>query len=622
MTKIFTGGLVLLFIIIGLSVGMTGSAVAQSTGFVDVDASDLDGNGTSNDPYMITNVSELQAIEDDLKANYKLANDIDASDTSVWRNGAGFAPIGGFSSNKDPFEGTLDGDNHTIFDLVINQPGTDYIGVFGYVSDSTIRNIHANNVSIAGNEISGIGGFAGGSNNGTITNVSVHGNIDSDASGVGSQAGGIVGDNLGGNIINSSSSVTINHSASSAGGLVGLHRNGGRITNSFATGDVYANSSAGGLVGGNNDGATISKSYATGDVTVNDNLAGGLVGANNAVIRNSYARGSVSGYKTVGGLVGSNVGAGVINASYASGSLNANFLIGGLAGVNREKTIGSYWDINSTGQTTSPGNATGLTTTKMTGSTAQTNMPALDFGGVWETRSSSYPTLTWQSSSTHNSSGSNGASGGQTVTFDTINQSVATNGSTTYDIILTDAPSGVGSYSFTVISDDPATATFTNFTFGGSPSSSTKQLSYSANNATLTATGGLAGIAAGSNVTLGTVTVTGNSTGSTTLGLRINSLFDGNNDQISVGVTNASISVTSGPNTLPGQNQAPTDPDNDGVYEDLNGDGSADLRDLQPFFNLVRPSASPLNNPSYFDINGDGSTGLRDLQPFFNEVRP
>jgi len=50
----------------------------QSQAEVDVAASDLPGNGTSGDPYEISNVSELQAMEDDLDANYVLVSDIDA----------------------------------------------------------------------------------------------------------------------------------------------------------------------------------------------------------------------------------------------------------------------------------------------------------------------------------------------------------------------------------------------------------------------------------------------------------------------------------------------------------------------------------------------------------------
>jgi len=42
----------------------------------------------------ITNVTELQAMEDDLDEDYVLGNNIDASATSGWNDGAGFDPIG------------------------------------------------------------------------------------------------------------------------------------------------------------------------------------------------------------------------------------------------------------------------------------------------------------------------------------------------------------------------------------------------------------------------------------------------------------------------------------------------------------------------------------------------
>ena len=42
----------------------------------------------------ITDVTELQAMEDDLDGDYVLGNNIDASATSTWNGGLGFAPIG------------------------------------------------------------------------------------------------------------------------------------------------------------------------------------------------------------------------------------------------------------------------------------------------------------------------------------------------------------------------------------------------------------------------------------------------------------------------------------------------------------------------------------------------
>ena len=52
------------------------------------------GSGTEQDPYIITNVYELQQINSELDACYELANDIDASDIRYWNGKAGFIPIG------------------------------------------------------------------------------------------------------------------------------------------------------------------------------------------------------------------------------------------------------------------------------------------------------------------------------------------------------------------------------------------------------------------------------------------------------------------------------------------------------------------------------------------------
>jgi hypothetical protein len=63
-------------------------------GEVDIDPSGLPGDGTESSPYEISNVSELQAMEDDLDANYKLVSDIDALNTAQLNNGQGFDPVG------------------------------------------------------------------------------------------------------------------------------------------------------------------------------------------------------------------------------------------------------------------------------------------------------------------------------------------------------------------------------------------------------------------------------------------------------------------------------------------------------------------------------------------------
>jgi filamentous hemagglutinin family protein len=107
-------------------------------------------------------------------------------------------------------------------------------------------------------------------------------------------------------------------------------------------GSVSGFSSVGGLVG-TNDGA-ITQAYATGSVSetgVGNNSyygasIGGLVGTNNGTITQAYATGGVTGFGlSVGGLVGANTGSGVITQAYATGAvLNEESWVGGLVGLN------------------------------------------------------------------------------------------------------------------------------------------------------------------------------------------------------------------------------------------------------------------------------------------------
>ena len=67
-----------------------------------VNASFAGGNGTLSDPYQISNVTQLQAINDNLSAHYELINDIDMSD--AWKlndNTAMMTGMAGMSSQGE-----------------------------------------------------------------------------------------------------------------------------------------------------------------------------------------------------------------------------------------------------------------------------------------------------------------------------------------------------------------------------------------------------------------------------------------------------------------------------------------------------------------------------------------
>ncbi|MDS0279519.1 dockerin type I domain-containing protein [Halomicroarcula sp. S1AR25-4] len=64
---------------------------------------------------------------------------------------------------------------------------------------------------------------------------------------------------------------------------------------------------------------------------------------------------------------------------------------------------------------------------------------------------------------------------------------------------------------------------------------------------------------------------------------------------------------------------APSDPDDDGLYEDVNGDGAVDVVDVQALFANLE-SDTVQNNPENFDFNGDGTVDVVDVQKLFTEV--
>jgi PKD repeat protein len=79
------------------------------------------------------------------------------------------------------------------------------------------------------------------------------------------------------------------------------------------------------------------------------------------------------------------------------------------------------------------------------------------------------------------------------------------------------------------------------------------------------------------------------------------------------------VTVSTGVVTLPDQTLPPTDPDNDGLYEDMNGNGVKDLNDVVLFFKHITWIVA--NEPiAYFDFNGNGSIDLNDVVTLFKEM--
>jgi hypothetical protein len=319
------------------------------------------GTGEPNDPYLIYDANHMNAIGADpcdWDKHFKLMADIDLSGFT----GTEFNIIGTDFDNT--FKGVFDGNGHKISNFTYTSTGTDYIGLFGYADDP---NVEIKDLGLINPNIdAGTGSFAGslvGVNLGTLTNCYAQdGSVSNSGASSYDGVGGLVGYNSG-PMTNCYSTADVT-SAYRVGGLVGWN-NTGTISNCCAQGDsVSGNQYIGGLVGYNREG-TITNCYSAPVVSGNFNV-GGLVGGNrNGIITNCYSEGSVYGDRMyVGGLVGSTY-YGKITNCYSIGGVAGELLVGGLVGQNEVGEItDSFWDTDTSGQSTSAG-GTGLQTDEM-----------------------------------------------------------------------------------------------------------------------------------------------------------------------------------------------------------------------------------------------------------------
>ena len=380
----------------------------------------LGGDGTASSPWQLTDAYGLQGMGTLLSGHFLLASDIDGSEAAGWNcdgsgaSCAGFAPVG----RSGPFTGTLDGQGHAIEGLVIDRPGEDDIGLFGYLN-GTVQDLrltggsvvaHANAGAVAGIAGSGallhqissstpvsgtgrIGGLVGSNNDGTLDAVQASATVTGYGGSNASDIGGLAGFNAG-LIVRSSASGDVRTSGDGyAGGLAGVNATGGVIHDSYATGDVDSSGEiVGGLVG-DNRGGTIYNAYATGHVTGGRNV-GGLVGRNinSGQISDVYASGDVGGnlgnlgvsHGNIGGLVGDNY-SGSITRAYSTGRVDGNGFYGvsGMVGFAEGGTVSDgYFDADRAGVATDGNGGVALTTAQ---TLQQSSFAGFDFanGGIW-----------------------------------------------------------------------------------------------------------------------------------------------------------------------------------------------------------------------------------------------
>jgi len=128
-------------------------------------ADNFEGAGDEEVPYLIRNEQEMLQLALAVNkgaANYKdkyfrLENDLDYSKLDPTR----FQPIG---TSTTPFQGTFDGNGHTIKGITVNtntHSNLTYIGIFGYINYSTVKHLKVTGSTFVGNTDSYVGGIVG-----------------------------------------------------------------------------------------------------------------------------------------------------------------------------------------------------------------------------------------------------------------------------------------------------------------------------------------------------------------------------------------------------------------------------------------------------------------------------
>ena len=363
---------------------------------------------------------DLDAIRDNLSGSHILMKDLDSTTagytelaSNTANQGKGWQPIG---TQDNAYTGTFDGQGYEISDLFIDRPSEADIGLFGVVDErGFVRNVGVVNTDVTGEWL--VGGLVGLSF-GTVSNCYCSGSVSGN-----DQVGALVGHNdgtvsnsystgsvsgndlVGGLVGGSIDTVSNSHSSgtvigeSRVGGLVGGIN--GIVTNSYSSASAIGDRQIGGLVGYANE-CTISNCQSTGSAT-GDSYVGGLVGWNRDTVRNCYSLASVTGEWLVGGLVGHNRG--TVSNSYSSGVVSGSEDVGGLVGRNYDAIVSnSFWDIQTSGQTTSDG-GTGKTTAEMKSIATFTSWDIIavtpgqtNSAYIWNiVDDETYPFLSWQS---------------------------------------------------------------------------------------------------------------------------------------------------------------------------------------------------------------------------------
>lgn len=241
------------------------------------------GEGTAQNPYLISTIADLQAIRSNTAASYKLIKNIDAT-------GYDFIPVSNFS-------GSLDGNGYTISSIEISAATT--VGIFESAANATIKNLTIVNpvVDLSSAKSTASAVLVADAYDCTIENVTISGaKITCEEY---NNEFGVIAGTITNNTVVTDCNVTaadINlPEAENVGGIASSIKTGASVKVSAFSGKLIGGTSVGGILGDGHTSFVVEDCHVDADITAKHTV-GGVVGYASArgLINRNVVEGSIT----------------------------------------------------------------------------------------------------------------------------------------------------------------------------------------------------------------------------------------------------------------------------------------------------------------------------------------
>lgn len=293
----------------------------------------LKGSGTENDPYLISTAADLAYLANKVNTQtaapayeyYKMTDNVNLA-YNEW------IPIGVYGNENQYFCGSFDGNGYTVSDLYITQPNQGYVGLFGYVKDSEIKNLTVTGAieSVTSDSRFIMGGVVGYTDNSNLSKLSAkYFNIGGITANSGTSfVGAVVGKSENGEIadcISEDSNINLKAGTYRAGMISGYSSSKVKDCNVISTNEGLFSATAsvessfiGGVCGellNTAERCSVNAPYFSNNIKADESLIGGFVGhLNNGEVKvcsvkfTDSTKNSItvesSGYVNLGGFCG------------------------------------------------------------------------------------------------------------------------------------------------------------------------------------------------------------------------------------------------------------------------------------------------------------------------------